>query len=168
MGSRSSVPCPGTYLDRVWSGGGRFGRGARPDGIRAAPKGGALVPAAPRQSGLCLSSRPARHGFGFEDRCALVFHLLHPVYQQLKSSTMLLCTVPWLTNFINQLKEPKGSSRPKIKSYIKENFAIPPNTTDAAFNQLISKALNTGVTKEILERPKGESRVLPCLLSSSL
>lgn len=60
-----------------------------------------------------------------------------------------------ITDAIMTLKDRNGSSRIKLKKYVKANNQI--NATDAMFDSLFNKALKAGVEKGVFEQPKGPS-----------
>lgn len=61
-----------------------------------------------------------------------------------------------ITDAIIALKDRNGSSRVKLKKYVKANNQLN-ITSDAMFDSLFNKALKTGVEKGIFEQPKGPS-----------
>jgi histone H1/5 len=63
------------------------------------------------------------------------------------------------------LKERKGSSRQAIKKYIQANYPI--NVSDASFNVKINKALLSGETAGVFERPKGAMGPVKLLAKSA-
>ncbi|KAF2100066.1 hypothetical protein NA57DRAFT_75570 [Rhizodiscina lignyota] len=64
--------------------------------------------------------------------------------------------VDMIKDAILNLKERNGSSRQAIKKYVQANNSLG-NTTDAAFNAHINRALITGETAGTFSRPKGPS-----------
>jgi len=68
----------------------------------------------------------------------------HPSYQDM------------ITSAIISLKERNGSSRMKLKKYVKANNNVG-NVGDKMFDALFNKALKNGVEKGVFEQPKGPS-----------
>lgn len=68
----------------------------------------------------------------------------HPSYQDM------------ITSAIISLKDRNGSSRMKLKKYVKANNNVG-NVGDKMFDALFNKALKNGVEKGVFEQPKGPS-----------
>lgn len=68
----------------------------------------------------------------------------HPTYQEM------------ISDAIRNLKDRTGSSRQAIKKYVQNNNNLG-NTTDAAFNVHVNRALTKGEKDGVFSRPKGPS-----------